>query len=370
MEYQYLQYSAAVTQQVVGGVPKQRLFFNMADAKVAGELGEVGPQLQKLAGVIGDNKKLIIQQHVSIFEAVCSFYEAANKYSIYEVDEEGKMGTRILLAEAKSPCCERQICAPYHSVILKVSDPGSGETYLSIQRKGWGSGKYCMPCCCACNEDLCNDGIIVHEGAIEWQSNICCMCCGQDVTEGNPISKINQASSCTPQLDVFAEVDSAEPYASITGPCCFGGASELCCKSKFEYKKGDTQIASMTKLAPSDCCACLKELCTDADKFSVEFEDGIEAEEKANSIAAVFLTDYMFFEQDQGICTVKDGGAKLTCFQCYCFGCLIPCTCKAQKGKKGEGGAPSKDISDAEKDKGALQTALPKAPEALSVERA
>ena len=134
---------------------------------------------------------------------------------------------------------------------------------------GVGSGRYLMPCCCACNEDYCNDGIVVHEGEVEYEQGICCGCLGQEVTtEGKAISKITQAATLTPQLNVFAEFDSEEPYASITGPCCFGGCSELCCESVFEYKKGDTPIATMSKLAPKSCVECCKEICTDVDKFA------------------------------------------------------------------------------------------------------
>lgn len=241
---------------------------------------------------------------------------------------------------------------------------------------GFGSGRYLMPCCCACNEDYCNDGIVVHEGEVEYEEGICCGCCGQEVTtEGKGISKIAQASTLTPQLNVFADVDSEEPYATITGPCCFGGCSELCCESVFEYKKGDTPIATMSKLTPKSCCECCKEMCTDVDKFAVEFEDGIEAEEKANSMAAVFLSDYMFFEKDHGMCTCKNGAVIITCFQCYCFGCLVPCNLEF-KGNSGGGGggAPlSKPVSDGHEDKKLplqiIQPAVDKSPEAAVLDR-
>lgn len=205
-----------------------------------------------------------------------------------------------------------------------------------------------MPCCCACSEDLCNDGMIIHEGDIEFEQG---SCGGITVTtEGKAISKILQSSSMTPKLDVYAEVDSESPYATITGPCCFGGCSELCCSSDFAYSKGETPIASMKKRAPGSCGECCAEACTDADTFNLTFEDGIEAEEKANSLAAVFLADYMFFEQDNGICRCTGEGLKFTFFQCYFFGCLIPCTGTLKKNKGG-GGAPATTTSDATLDR-------------------
>lgn len=91
----------------------------------------------------------------------------------------------------------------------------------------------------------------------------------------------------TPKLEVYQEADSIAPYADITGPMCFGGCSELCCDSKFLYKKrGDGKnIAHMKKLAPKTCMDACAEMFTDADKFLVEFGDDVSHEEKANAVA-------------------------------------------------------------------------------------
>jgi hypothetical protein len=221
-----------------------------------------------------------------------------------------------------------------------------------------------MRCCCACHDGCCNDGVVVHEGDVDHKQG---NCCGITVeNQDKAISKILQSNTMTPQLDVYAEVDSAEPYASITGPCCFGGCSEMCCSSEFKYQKGDTPIATMTKLAPKTCGECCTECCTDADRFSVNFEDNIEAEEKANSLAAVFLSDYMFFEMDNGMITFIPGGCKFTFFQCYCFGCLLPCSAECKNDKVG-GGAPATVVTDAREDKNCAKPALPAA-EPTSVE--
>ena len=108
-----------------------------------------------------------------------------------------------------------------------------------------------MLCCCACHPGLCNDGVIIHEGDVDIQLGTCCGCFGLRVTtEGQDISRIEQAQSLSPKLNVFHGKNEA-PSAVITGPCCFGGCSELCCKSTFGYHTEDGKhVASATKLAP------------------------------------------------------------------------------------------------------------------------
>ena len=69
-----------------------------------------------------------------------------------------------------------------------------------------------MRCCCACHDGCCNDGVVVHEGDVDHKQG---NCCGITVeNQDKAISKILQSNAMTPQLDVYAEVDSAEPYAS------------------------------------------------------------------------------------------------------------------------------------------------------------
>lgn len=65
-----------------------------------------------------------------------SILQAENKYSVFNADAEDGTLNKVLIASAKSPCIERLVCAPHHSLILKIMDTRAETTYLSIQRKG------------------------------------------------------------------------------------------------------------------------------------------------------------------------------------------------------------------------------------------
>eukprot|EP00968_Pinguiococcus_pyrenoidosus_P011806 scaffold986_cov237-Pinguiococcus_pyrenoidosus.AAC.4 len=148
---------------------------------------------------------------------------------------------------------------------------------------------------------------------------------------------------CTPTLELFpADGDylATTPSAYVQGPCIFGGCSELCCESDFPVsrkpdKSGD--LALIKHLTPKDCGQACAEACTDTDRFSVSFSGGVSPEEKAQILAATLLTDYMFFEQDNGMCQFRDQKLYITCFECYCYGCLCPCNIVCGGGNEGGG---------------------------------
>ncbi|KAH8049919.1 hypothetical protein JL722_11703 [Aureococcus anophagefferens] len=134
----------------------------------------------------------------------------------------------------------------------------------------------------------------------------------------------------TPTLEVLDASGALD--AKATGPCCFGGWSEICCDSTFVLKRGDAPLATITHLAPLNFCddeTCAA-ICTDSDKFQVKFDATASATDKANAVAAGLLVDYMFYEIDHGLCGVENnctGGKNIHCtlFLCYVAGCLLPC---------------------------------------------
>lgn len=123
---------------------------------------------------------------------------------------------------------------------------------------------------------------------------------------------------------------------------CFGGLSELCCQSSFPIstmqpnelkttlKKGD--LAEIVKKVPAGLAAAAREAFTDSDTYTMSFqpEANLAPQQKAMMIASLVLVDYMFFEQDNGMCTYENGALKFTLFESYCCGCLLPCTVKLE----------------------------------------
>ena len=155
------------------------------------------------------------------------------------------------------------------------------------------------------------------------------------------ISSIKQPSmgGCfTPTLEVLDASGALD--AKATGPCCFGGWSEICCDSTFVLKRGDAPLATIKHLAPRDCSETCAAICTDSDKFQVTFDATTSATDKANAVAAGLLIDYMFFEIDHGLCRVENNTIYCTLFLCYVAGCLCPCDICIPLGDQKGGGRP------------------------------
>ena len=57
-------------------------------------------------------------------------------------------------------------------------------------------------------------------------------------------------------------------------------------------------------------------------------------------MGAMIVADYMFFEQDHGMCYMENNKVKITLFECYVLGCLLPCTITLDQNSGGGGGAP------------------------------
>lgn len=300
----------------------------------------------------GEGGTLYMRQHISMLEALTvGIFEKANIYDVYKA-EGFKDEDKIVKIEARSTNCERMCCAPNHSIMLHVKDT-TGKTFITIQRKGCGSGKFCLGGCCAI-AGPCQDGIIVHDGEVTAEpaccnmGNKCCDGCGHgDLKNPNPISKASVPMcggfKCTPNISVFEDFESTEPNGKMTGPCCFGGCLELCKSDSFKYSTNDDrEIGTAKKLTPNSCGQCCAEICTDSDKYRIEFKEGSSAEEKANTIGLALLADYMFFERDLGIITIvfEDGSPVLKCTCCLMsiLGQICPCTCSCKLGKNGGDG--------------------------------
>lgn len=97
-----------------------------------------------------------------------------------------------------------------------------------------------------------------------------------------------------------------------------------------KLKLGD--MALITKKTPKALGALAKEAFTDSDTYTMEFkpEAKLAPQQKATMIASLILVDYMFFEEDHGMCSCEDG-LRITFFECYCMGFVCPCNLVLRK---------------------------------------
>jgi hypothetical protein len=73
----------------------------------------------------------------------------------------------------------------------------------------------------------------------------------------------------------------------------------------------------------------------------VSFATDATPSQKVEMFTAMFLAEFMFFEQDNGMCKFDPATKQcvLTCFQCYFYGCLCPCQIRLGSGGSGGGGS-------------------------------
>eukprot|EP00899_Mesostigma_viride_P006131 jgi/Mesvir1/15519/Mv04314-RA.1 len=283
------------------------------------------------AATLSNLKSLTILQKVSMLEAVTQgLAEVANKYTIHPGNHDKAWeGPVIMNAMEKSDFWLRCCCAPNNSLLVEFR-PGpiiKEESFrappvMTMEREGCCSK---CPCCCTW-ADCCLDGMTLHAGAVQGDPG--------KIVPQHVIGRAAQPKDCcsfTPTLDV---VDGAQGSAvgSLHGPCIFGGCMELCCSSKFSmsrpgtYKIGD--VAIVKKLKPEGCSAICTEMCTDSDKYTIEFIDpNLTPQQKATILSSALLLDFMFFEMDNGMVACRGNSLVITCFVCYCCGCLYPCCC-------------------------------------------
>lgn len=83
---------------------------------------------------------------------------------------------------------------------------------------------------------------------------------------------------------------------TIKGPCIiFDGA---CCPCNNTFKVLGTDRIGIIGKIRKVYCGFIKEMMTDADNFSIEFPADLSINAKSTLVAALFLIDFMFFENN------------------------------------------------------------------------
>jgi len=245
-------------QKIINEQPTQDLNpeKNEKDKTKISSIPNCAPGLEYLATI----DQLLVKQKVELLEAVTSI-ETSNKYKIRNT-----MGQDIFKAKENSDFCTRQCCGPIRCFQMEISDNLDREV-LRIHR----------PLKCA----------------------TCCFpCCLQSMEISSPISKeiighIRQIWH--PFFPKFNICDKkGHRVLILEGPflvfSCFGDV-------EFSIRTlSGSVIGKITK----QWGGVAKETLTDADNFSLSFPLDLDVNVKASLMAAVFLIDFMYFEETGG----------------------------------------------------------------------
>ncbi|XP_074653998.1 phospholipid scramblase 2-like isoform X2 [Tubulanus polymorphus] len=210
--------------------------------------------------------QLLVHQQVELLEAFVG-WECKNKYQI-----KNAMGQQVYFAAEESDAFQRQCCGPQRGFTMHITDNMNQEV-IRIERP--------FKCCAGVN---------------------CCAgaeCCAMEITIESPpgtvVGFVQQECSCLePRYSVMNAshdrvLEIVGPVCVCQGPCC--GDVEFAVNSS----DGSTQVGKISK----QWTGLVKEYFTDADNFGVQFPMDLDVKMKAVMLGAVFLIDFMFFEDNQ-----------------------------------------------------------------------
>lgn len=127
----------------------------------------------------------------------------------------------------------------------------------------------------------------------------------------------------SPTLNVM-EREGAEPFATIKAEAvCFIGG--MCCDHTFTITDANgNYMGKIVKEKPEGLAQVAKELGTDADNFTLYVNKDLDAQKKANLLAALHLIDYWLFESEGDFkCDVVNQACTCKLCDCYCCGCVL-----------------------------------------------
>uniref|UniRef100_A0A914UJH0 Phospholipid scramblase n=1 Tax=Plectus sambesii TaxID=2011161 RepID=A0A914UJH0_9BILA len=210
--------------------------------------------------------RLVVKQQTEMLE-VFTGYETGNKYEILN-----SLGQRVFYAAEDACCCGLCLCCQKPC-------------------KCW---KNCKKICCMCCEREFDITVFNNAGKPKVEV---------EGPPGNPIGTVVQNwSICKPQFSIQDVHD--ETVLKIEGPCI---TCSPCGNVEFQLlsKNGEQEVGKVSK----NFSGFAQEMFTDADNYGITFPINLPVNEKATVLAACFLIDFMFFEDESG----KDGDAPGMC---------------------------------------------------------
>ncbi|XP_041480767.1 phospholipid scramblase 1-like isoform X2 [Lytechinus variegatus] len=211
--------------------------------------------------------QLLVHQIVELFEMFTGV-EMANRYAI-----KNSLGQQVYFAHEESDFCMRQCCGPQRGFIIHITD-NSQQEVMRLEREF----KFCAGCgwCAGPDSETCSFEVRV------------------EAPVGNIIGYVRQAQYYLgPKFDILdAE---RKPVVRIKGPYCM--CQDICCQGDIEFDVFTGDMASTIGKVSKQWPGCFKHAWTDADNFGVTFPVDLHVNVKATLLAAVFLIDFMFFEE-------------------------------------------------------------------------
>jgi len=125
----------------------------------------------------------------------------------------------------------------------------------------------------------------------------CCFpCCLQELEVSSPpgttIGSIEQKWSILYPRFVVKD-ETGHPVLRIEGPCW----TCSCCGSDVEFKVLSVTTVEQVGMITKQWTGFAKEAFTDADNFGISFPLDLDVKVKATLLGALFLIDFMYFEQ-------------------------------------------------------------------------
>lgn len=240
----------------VPGGPQQPIQFMARPAAIPG----VPPGLEYLSQI----DQLLVHQQIEIFEMMTS-WETCNRYQV-----KNSIGQQIYFAAEESDTCMRQCCGPSRGFVMHITD-NMGQEVIRVNRE--------FKCCAGWN---------------------CCAgmnCCAMEITVEAPVGEVigsikQECSFCAPTYGVYDK--DGNRILGIEGPVCFCQA--ICCPTDIDFNISGGDGTNVGKIS-KQWTGYFKETFTQADNFGVNFPRDLDVRIKGTLLGAVFLIDFMYFEQ-------------------------------------------------------------------------
>ena len=197
--------------------------------------------------VLDGAQRLFVKQHVEMFEAMTG-WETANSYTVMD-----QSGQPLYNVHEESGTCMRQCCKSNRSFLLHINDLG-GNPVLVVERPY----------------------------RFYWQEILV-----RDPESGTMIGTVSRS---------FAIFSRTFEVRDNCGEHLFNISSPLF--SPWTFYLTDSQTQTQLGMVQKKWSGLAQELFTDADNFGIEFPSSLSRTSKSLLLAAVFLIDFMYFEDN------------------------------------------------------------------------